>query len=215
MTPNAESFIRACREGGPQIETWLRAFDRDYGPQLYQEAAQTLRNWRWAEDVVQDTLVKVWLRCASFRGESQPLPWIRQILRRALIDALRARPPEEPLLDADGETSAAAQAAIHQLSQHRVATPEGLHHTQQVDKVFQQGFQRFANHHPEHAAALRWVIEDELDNSALAQLLGRSPGATREFMSQCRKKAQPFLAEWYALINGPMNVSPKTGTDGC
>lgn len=214
MATDANSFIRACREGGARIEAWLRSFDRSYGQLLYREAAQTLGDWRWGEDVVQDTLVKVWLRCGTFRGESQPLPWVRQILRRALIDALRARPPEEPLLNADGETTPAAQKAIQQLSKQHVATPERLQQTQELDALFLRCFQRFAQQHPEHATALRWVIEDDLDNAALAQLLGRSPGATREFMSQCRKKAQPFLAEWYDMINAPSGALPKTGTDG-
>lgn len=66
--------------------------------------------------------------------------------------------------------------------------------------MFRRCFDAFAAAHPEHATALRWVVEDGLDNAALEQLLGRSPGATREFISQCRKKARPYFADWYALV---------------
>ena len=33
-----------------------------------------------------------------------------------------------------------------------------------------------------------------------AALLERTPGATREFVSQCRKRARRYYAEWYALL---------------
>ena len=49
---------------------------------------------------------------------------------------------------------------------------------------------------------IAWIGEDGLDNEAIAQLLGRTPGATREFISQCRKKARVYLAEWYQLAFG-------------
>ena len=31
------------------------------------------------------------------------------------------------------------------------------------------------------------------------RMLERTPGATREFISQCRKRARTYLAEWHAL----------------
>jgi hypothetical protein len=40
-----------------------------------------------------------------------------------------------------------------------------------------------------------------LNNEQIAAILGRTPGATREFVSQCRKKARVYLAEWYALAS--------------
>jgi RNA polymerase sigma-70 factor (ECF subfamily) len=208
MTLSADSFTQACRSGGRQIEAWLRIVEREHGARFYREAAAALRSWQAAEDVVQDAMVKVWQRCATFRGPGDPLAWIHSVVRHTLLDALRQRRPEQPLHDEAGELSPPVAAAVVELSRARVTTPERQLSEQQVEAVFQRGFDRFAQAHPEHATVLRWVVEDGLDNAAVEQLLGRSPGATREFISQCRKKARPFLAEWHALVGAAAGESP-------
>lgn len=207
MTLTAESFTQACRDGGRQIEAWLRIVDREHGARFYREAAAALRSWHAAEDVVQEAMVKVWQRCASFRGPGDPLAWIHSIVRHTLLDALRQRRPEQPLDGDDGELSPPVAAAVVQLSRQQVATPDQQLTEQQIEAAFRQGFDRFSRAHPEHATVLRWVVEDGLDNSAVEQLLGRSPGATREFISQCRKKARPYLAAWYDLAG----AAPSAG----
>jgi RNA polymerase sigma-70 factor (ECF subfamily) len=44
---------------------------------------------------------------------------------------------------------------------------------------------------------MAWVVEDGLSIDDIADLLGRTPGATREFVSQCRKRARLYLGDWY------------------
>lgn len=201
MVLDGDSFRQACQEGGQRIERWLREFDGRYGAALHREAVSALRHLGAAEDLVQDTLIKVWQRCASFRAEGHPFAWVRQILRRALLDALRARVPEEPLEDEAGNFTTAAQAVVDRLSADRVMRPDAEHEARVLEAMYQRCYARFAAAHPEHAQVLRWVAEDELGPAEVAELLGRSPGATREFLSQCRKKARPFLAEWHALAS--------------
>lgn len=205
MELDAHSFSLACREGGRRIEAWLRIVDREHGARFYREAATALRSWQAAEDVVQDAMVKAWQRCATFRGPGEPIAWIHQIVRNTLLDALRRRavqaPREEPLHGEDGQLTPQVTAAVAGLSADDVATPESAMAEHQVEAVFRRCFEQFAAAHPEHATVLRWVVEDGLDNAAIEVLLERSPGATREFISQCRKKARPFLAPWYALVS--------------
>lgn len=214
MELNADAFSRACREGGRQIEAWLRIVDREHGARFYREAAWALRSWSTAEDVVQDAMVKVWQRCATFHGTGDPLAWIHQIVRNTLLDALRVRRPEVPLFDDGGQLAQEADAAIARLSAETgPATPEQQLDQQQVERVFRHGFARFAADWPEHATVLRWVVEDGLDNAAIEELTGRTPGATREFISQCRKKARPYLADWYALVGAGLAPSYPPGRD--
>jgi len=208
MPLSAQSFTQACREGGRQIEAWLRIVDREHGARFYREAATALRSWHAAEDVVQDAMVKVWQRCATFRGNSDPLAWIHSVVRNTLLDALRQRRPEQPLQDDEGELTAPAQDAVLALSVQAVATPEQRLAEQQVEAVFRRCFDRFHADHPEHATVLRWVVEDGLDNHAVELLLGRSPGATREFISQCRKKARAYFADWHALVSPQAPTPP-------
>lgn len=214
MELDANSFTQACREGGRQIEAWLRIVDREHGARFYREAAAALRSWQAAEDVVQDAMVKVWLRCASFRGPGEPLAWIHQIVRNTLLDALRQRkvqaPREAPLQDDDGQLTRDVEAAVRDLSASHVGTPDRALAEHQVEAVFRHCFEQFAAAHPDHAMVLRWVVEDGLDNAAIEALLERSPGATREFISQCRKKARPYFSAWYALVS-PAETAPRAG----
>ena len=48
---------------------------------------------------------------------------------------------------------------------------------------------------------MTWIVEDGLTNEQISELLDRTPGATREFISQCRKRARFYLAEWYAELH--------------
>lgn len=215
MELDAHSFNQACREGGRQIEAWLRVVDREHGARFYREAAAALRSWQAAEDVVQDAMVKVWQRCATFRGPGDPIAWIHQIVRHTLLDSLRQRkaqaPREEPLHDDDGRLTRDAEAAVLDLSAAHVTTPDGALAEHQLEAVFRRCFGQFAAAHPEHATVLRWVVEDGLDNAAIEALLERSPGATREFISQCRKKARPFFSAWYALVS-PADTDTRART---
>lgn len=201
------SFRQACREGGYSIERWLRTFDAHFGRMLYAEAAHVLHDWHRAEDIVQDAMIKVWQRCDSFRGEGHPVAWVRQIVRRTLLDALRAAPPEEPLQQEDGTLTSNAATAVAALSE-RIPRPEDLRDKRMAQAAYQQGWARFAQAHPEHAAVLRWVVEDGMELTDLAALLGRTSGATREYVSQCRKKARPFLEEWRSLVSPHVPKQP-------
>ena len=200
MSLSANAFTQACREGGHLIENWLRRYDREHGAALYREAAVALRSWHAAEDVVQEALIKVWQRCATFKGPGEPHAWVRQIVRNTLLDRLRVRRPETPLHNEEGGLTSEAAAAVTALSLASGNGPEAALKAKQSEQVFRQCFAQFHAAYPQHATVLRWVAEDGLDNAEIEQLLDRTPGATREFLSQCRKKAQPFFAPWYALV---------------
>jgi RNA polymerase sigma-70 factor (ECF subfamily) len=192
------AFIRACREGGGAIEQALRELDRSLFARLYRAGLQTLRDADAARDLVQDTFIKVWQRCATFRGDSELLPWINVILRHGAIERLRQRSPEVPLEDQQGITSEAAQGIVN-LSVESDDTPERAAQQRERAELFSKGWTRFHKQDPLHASVIAWIVEDGLSNDDIAQLLDRSPGATREFISQCRKRARLYLADWYAL----------------
>jgi RNA polymerase sigma-70 factor (ECF subfamily) len=190
--------MRACREGGAAIERALRDLDRSFFALLYRDGLRTLREPDAARDLVQDTFIKVWQRCASFRGDSELLPWIKTILRHAAIERLR-RPAREIALEGDeGMTEEVAQR-IQEISVERNATPEQMARRREVEAQFRLGWRRFQQDDPLHANVMTWVVEDGLSIEDIAHLLGRTPGATREFVSQCRKRARHYLADWYSL----------------
>jgi RNA polymerase sigma-70 factor (ECF subfamily) len=192
------TFIRACREGGAAIEQALRDLDRTFFAKLYRSSLQTLRDADAARDLVQDTFIKVWQRCVTFRGDSELLPWINVILRHGAIERLRQRHSEVPLEDDQGLTGEVVESIVS-LSLESHDTPEQSAQQRERAEVFTKGWRRFHKDDPLHANVMAWIVEDGLSNDEIAQLLERSPGATREFISQCRKRARSYLAEWYAL----------------
>jgi RNA polymerase sigma factor (sigma-70 family) len=191
-------FMNACREGGQQIEGALRSLDRAYFGLLHRDCVRALRDADVARDLVQETFIKIWQRCATFRGESELLPWIRSILKRAILDRLRQPLREVPLENAAGLTSDALQR-VAELSAERVPAAEDALKQRQLAECFQRCWERFMQASPEHALVISWIAEDELTHEQVSVLLDRTPGATREFISQCRKKARVHLAEWYSL----------------
>jgi len=194
-------FMRACREGGASIEQALRQLDRQFFATLYARAHRTLRNADAARDLVQETFIKVWQRCSTFQGSSELLPWIDAILRHAVLDRLRRTGREVPF-DEAGAMNTQVSNRIVELSQRDVPTPDDDARREQLADCFRRCWIRFETAAPEHAAVISWIANDGLSHDEVGALLERSPGATREFISQCRKRARVYLAEWYELAFG-------------
>jgi RNA polymerase sigma-70 factor (ECF subfamily) len=194
----------ACREGGPALERALRELDRSYFAVLYRDGMRALRDPDAARDLVQETFIKVWQRCATFRGDSDLLRWITVILRHGAIQRLRQPVREVPMEDHEGLTEDASRR-IYEISVERNPTPEELARRQEHAAKFRSGWQRFQKEDPLHASVMTWVVEDGLSTDDIAHLLDRTPGATREFISQCRKAARRYLADWYALASDKAN----------
>jgi RNA polymerase sigma-70 factor (ECF subfamily) len=190
--------MRACRNGGAAIEQALRQLDRAYFAVLMNEAQRGLRDRDAACDLVQDTFIRVWQRCATFRGESELLPWIKSILRRQLLDRLRGDGHEVPLGE-DGGVSTEVENRLLEISGDVAPNPEKEARRGELDRCFRRCWQRFVEAAPSHALVISWIAEDGLSHEEVAALLGRTPGATREFISQCRKRARVHLDEWYRL----------------
>lgn len=192
------AFMQACREGGRAVEAALRLLHRDYAGPLLNEAWQVLRDPDAAQDLLQDTLLKVWRQCASFRGESELFPWLKRMLRHGAIDRLRRR-RDEVSLDADPGVEAEIESALRAQRGDAPEDPPSLVGARQLDIVYRRCAERFAAEQPQAAAVIRWIAEDDLGPAEIAELLQRSPGATREFISQCRKKARRYFRDWYLL----------------
>jgi RNA polymerase sigma factor (sigma-70 family) len=194
-------FMRACREGGASIEKALRSLDRHFFATLHARAHRVLRNADAARDLVQETFIKVWQRCGTFQGSSELLPWIDAILRHGVLDFLRRGAREVPFDDSNAVNTELSMRIV-ELSQRDVPTPDDEARREQLADCFRRCWARFEEAAPAHAAVISWIADDGLTHDEIGALLERSPGATREFISQCRKRARVHLAEWYELAFG-------------
>jgi RNA polymerase sigma-70 factor (ECF subfamily) len=70
----------------PEPGEWLN----EYGDSLYRYALARLGRSHDAEEAVQETLLAALKVRGQFEGRSQPLTWLTGILRRKILDRLRA-----------------------------------------------------------------------------------------------------------------------------
>ncbi len=142
-----------------------------------------------AENWLHETFVRVLRSIDTLRDHSRLAAWLWRTARNVMIDAMRSA---NRLPSVDGEMS-------ETLCDKRDGPVEQLEHTQ-IDECVRRGFDRFAARYPECAQCLVWATVDGLTMQELAELIGRSEGATREYLSQCRKKLRPYLESCFASL---------------
>ncbi|KAF0240590.1 MAG: RNA polymerase sigma-70 factor ECF [Planctomycetota bacterium] len=91
--------LAACSRG--DHEALRRLWDRHAG-RVQGLALRMIRRRDWAEDVMQETFVKIWKNASTFRGDSKPGTWIASIALNEARMRLRgeSRRPAEMLGDA-------------------------------------------------------------------------------------------------------------------
>ena len=68
-----------------------------------------------------------------------------------------------------------------------------------VDDCVTKGLAKFASKDPERAYALELVIEG-VDGKEIADRLGRTETATRQYLTQSRKHIAPFIQDCLQLL---------------
>lgn len=169
--PDATDVSRWYREFAPRV----RGYFRRHGARDDQ-----------AEDLVQETFHKVFLKAAQLRTRDCPAAWLWTIARNTLIDSTRAAHRNEQVWSEDGEREAVVADSAPE--------PDESLTGHDLRDCVRRGFKRLEREHPQRAACLRWAITDGLSMDQLAQVLGRTAGATREYLSQCRRKLREYLS---------------------
>lgn len=169
----------------------------DYGRALLRECAVCLRDPEAARDALQNTLIRVWKSCASYRGDSQLFPWLKRIARTVALDELRAAAARLPLGSAMGEDYSMKQES----APSDLPGPEAITASRLALDRYRRCEAKFRAAEPEAAAVIRWIAEDDLSIEEVAELIQRTPRATRQYLYECRRKARHYLADWYAEVS--------------
>jgi RNA polymerase sigma-70 factor (ECF subfamily) len=129
-----------------------------------------------SEDLLHDIFIALIARCDGFSPCGQGRGWIWSVVRSKLADRYRKvmKMSDEAfddnwLVESDSFDEARLTACVAgQMS-------------------------AFSRDYAEGAQALSWVLDDGLDLRAVSELLGRSYGATREFMRQVRYRLRAYI----------------------
>jgi len=181
-----EQLIKMIQQGGKAAQA---AFGRIYSSKAVEFRRFFIANGLTledAKDVTQETFVKIVRNIDSFRGEGAANAWLWQIARNCLTDHIRKRcaRPEDTAND--------ERWSIIEQNSEALRLQDAIAFEGNVDNCVSAGLQRFEREEPERAYALMLQMEDH-STTIIGERIGRSPGATREYLSQCRKKLQPFI----------------------
>lgn len=139
-----------------------------------------------ADDIVQETFVNIVRYCDNYQGDSPLAAWLWRIARNCMTDHFRrtkARPAEN--LDDEGWD------ALEQESE-AMRTFDSPSANDTLEDCVERGFAEFAKNFPERAHALS-LWKEGFDTAYIAAAIQRTQGATREYISQCRKRIEEFL----------------------
>lgn len=184
-----EEWIRGLQAGGRARSDALAGLYRRHARRMVGYFRRQRLSRAQAEDLAQDVFVRMVRHCEGFRGDAKASVWMWSIARNALLDHVRRarnRPDGEPL-DPDDDSSPAAA----------VAAPDD---TQDVDRCVRSAYADFALAYPDRAETLALVAFEGWSLVDLARVLGRTHGAAREYVSQCRAKLRPYLERCRELL---------------
>jgi len=93
-------------------------------PKLLGTVLRILRDRGWADDVIQDSYLKIWQKAKQFQdGKSSPITWLVSIARNSAIDELRKHPAGRTTNSDELDEMPGRQAsAQEQLEDQRAAT---------------------------------------------------------------------------------------------
>ena len=178
-------WLRCVALGGKTAEQGMEQLFRLYASRIKAFFRRYRMSDEEAADLLQETFIKVYRSADKFQGNSKVSTWIWTIARNCMLDYLRSKKTHESLDELLEEGDSVETLVIQQDS------PDQGH----IQDCVQRGFIAFANSFPDRAHAMRLAAFEGWDMEELAGFLSRTPAATREYISQCRKKLSPFLED--------------------
>ena len=147
---------------------------------VFNLALRLLRDPAGAEDVAQDTFVKVFRRLDTYDATRRFVPWLLRIAHNTAIDSLRrAHAPWARLDDnhIDLATATPGPAARLERLEARDAVATAL------DRL-----------RPEYRAAITLRYQEELSYAEVAQVMGVPEGTAKTYVRRARRELAGILA---------------------
>lgn len=146
-----------------------------------------------ADDVFQDVIIKIIKGINSYSSENKGEAWLWQIARNGLLDYQRKKFRESKFI-APVET----EEDWSRLSDTKpVENSSGAEES--VESCVLNGIKQFKEKEPDRAVAILMQMNKK-SISEISAAIGRSVGATKEYLSQCRKKLAPYLVDCHDLM---------------
>ncbi|HBH23831.1 MAG TPA: RNA polymerase subunit sigma-24 [Cytophagales bacterium] len=93
-----EIIVEKCNEGDRKAQ---KAFYEHFAPQLYVVCLRYARTTLEADDMLQDSFVKIFTKLSDFRGESNISYWLKRIVVNTAINYYRNKLYMYPMVDVE------------------------------------------------------------------------------------------------------------------
>jgi len=189
-----EDIIKLIRAGGQSMDAGVKALYLTMAQPMLRFFVHQGASGDEAKDILQETIVKIVRSADSFSGKGAPRAWIWQIARNCLTDHFRKQASQAVREIAMNDEQWA------RLEETTPAETSTSHESKtSVDECVSAGLELFRLREPERAYVLALQM-DGLGIDEIGQRIGRTMAATKEYLSQCRKKIQPFIAHCTELL---------------
>jgi RNA polymerase sigma-70 factor (ECF subfamily) len=186
-----EQIIRLIGHGTPKdLDMGVRALYDLMGAPMLRFFVHLGVPTEESRDLLQETFVKILRAAHKFRSGGSAKAWLWQIARNCLNDHLRetARLRKHETAFDDEQWSAVEDTV-----------PAKAPQVCSIDDCVAEGVARFSEGMPDRAFALTLQMEGASVQD-IADRIGRTAAATKEYLSQSRKKLQPFIAHCADLL---------------
>jgi RNA polymerase sigma-70 factor (ECF subfamily) len=199
---SAEAADEAKRRDESNLVALLRAGGRARQTavaQLFERHAREFKRYfrrhgvthEQAEDLAQETFVKIVQALDTFQGSGSLEGWLWAIARNTLMSQFRVRRGDVELDGLETEQAEMLVSAVSDAGSNPAAAD-----------CIKRAFDTFSGRYREFAEVLMRVVVDGWDYGELAQFRSCTQGAAREYLSQCRKRLAEFVAPCLEVAEG-------------
>jgi RNA polymerase sigma-70 factor (ECF subfamily) len=196
--PDGTVVAEILRGNDAAAQELVRRFERP----VYNLVVRMVRDPGTAEDLTQDTFIKVFRSLHTFDPKLRFPAWILKIAHNTAIDSLRRAKPGTVSLDDEGSAAAEWLADPLAISPERAAT------RQQLAEAFDAALGRLR---PEFSRVLVLRYQEDLDYDEIATILEVPLGTVKTFLHRARHAlARELAAMGWGSTSVETGARPRT-----
>ncbi len=173
------------------IEAAYRELIRRYQRPVFSLIYRMVRNRELAEDLAQETFIKVLNAIASYRPEFKFSSWVFKIANNAAIDHLRRRELDTLSLDGSphAETPDAVEATVLQVGDHQESPLETVE-ARELGSSIEAGI---AQLRPEYRTCILLRHVEGRSYEEIAEIMGLPLGTVKTYIHRARNELRVIL----------------------
>lgn len=174
----------------------LRAFEtivQRYESRVFRLARRMMGNDADAEDVLQETFLKVHTKLHQFQGQSRLYTWIVRIAVNQALMKLRTR--RQNVLSLDEDVPGEAGPMAREVADWH-PNPEEQYQKAELGAILQRGLDALA---PPYRIVFQLRDVDELSTEETAETLGLSAAAVKSRLLRARLQLRERLARYFGM----------------